>query len=363
MATWTKQVGASRFGYVGAPAFTADGKYAFAQYHDEQAGRYPYDGGDIHAELVWIEVASRRVHEAPIPARSRTDSESPARPGAPYALHGSTVVWQGLASPDANGQIPLMALDLSQRHPAPRALRTVRLPPRTPEQQAGVDTDHNYTGTVVGAGGGRVVIANKYGADRGILADRLFLVDRDGTVRDLGRRPTVYWANATFSPDGTRFAYETGTVAEPAVCQRHQVSVFDAATGQLADGFPPGPFDASPKPCFYGNTQSAVWWAPGGRLRATGSADRCPTNLSEPTPDAGVWELRGTGWAPIAPAGTYRLYPLSNGDTAVVAKVPRPPDQQCPDQPSTVTSLFLRTGGKQVHLADVEATGVAVPAT
>lgn len=40
------------------PSFTTDGKYAFVKYSDEQAGRSPYDGGDIHAELVWVEVTN-----------------------------------------------------------------------------------------------------------------------------------------------------------------------------------------------------------------------------------------------------------------------------------------------------------------
>lgn len=39
IATWNKQVGASRFVGLSGPAFTTDGRYAFAQYADEQAGR------------------------------------------------------------------------------------------------------------------------------------------------------------------------------------------------------------------------------------------------------------------------------------------------------------------------------------
>lgn len=75
--TWTKQMDASRLGGLTSPAFTTDCKHAFAQYADEEAGRYPYDGGDIKAQLVWVDIASRQIHEAAIPARSRTSSHQP----------------------------------------------------------------------------------------------------------------------------------------------------------------------------------------------------------------------------------------------------------------------------------------------
>jgi hypothetical protein len=358
IATWTHQVGALRFGGLGGPAFTADGKYAFAQYSDEQAGRSPYDGGDIHAELVWVDVASRRVREAPVPARSRTPSQQPARPGAPYALQGSTVVWQAPASPDAaNGQVTLMQLDLSQANAAPSILRTVQLPPRNPVPRP---LAQDFTGDVVGAGHGRVVIAQKYGDDVRTQADRLYFVDTDGAIRDLGHLPTIGWGSAIFSRDGTRFAYETGKDAGRGGCNEHQVTVFVSATGHPDADFPRGPFDATPKPYFYGNESGAVWWTPDGKLRATGSAEKCPANLSEPTPDAGVWELSGSHWTQIDAAGTYRDYPFPNGEAAMIVKEALPPDKQKPNEPSTVTSLFISHDGRRVHVADTEASDVAV---
>lgn len=364
VATWTRQVEPSRFVGMTTPGFTTDGKYAFAQYSDEQAGRYPYDGGDIHARLVWIDVASRQPHEVDIPAESRTDSRRPGRPGAPYALQGSTVVWQAPPPVDApDGQVTLMQLDISRPDATPRVWHTVQLPPRTPEQQAVPAETQDFTGNVIGAGHGRVAIVKKYGSDRFSQADHLFLVDSDGTVRDVEHPPTRQWVSAIFSPDGTRFAYETGSTAKAGPCDRHQVTVVDSATGHQAAGFPQGPFDATPRPYFYGNQTGAVWWTPDGKLRATAGAAQCPTNRSEPTPDGGVWELNGSRWTQIAPDGTYRDYPLPNGDAVVIARVPRPPDQQQSNQPSTVTSLFVRQGAQRVHIADVDASAVTVAPT
>lgn len=361
IATWKKQVGASRFAGLSGPAFTTDGTYAFAQYADEQAGRYPYDGGDMHAELVWIDVASRQTHEVAIPAQSRTDSQRPSRPGVPYPLQGSTIVWQAPPTADApDGQVTLMQLDLSRPSPTPSVLRTVQLPPRTPEQQAVPAETQDFTGNVIGAGHGRVAIVKKYGSDRFTQADRLFLVDADSTVRDVAHQPTTQWISAVFSPDGTRFAYETGAIDKTGSCNRHQVTVFDSATGHQAAGFPPGPFDATPGPYFYGNQSGAVWWTSDGRLRATAGAEQCPTNRSEPTSDSGVWELNGGQWTQVAPSGTYRDYPLPDGDAVIVAKAPRPPDERQANQPTTVTSLFIREGDQRVHIADVDATSVAV---
>lgn len=365
IAGWNKQVGASRFAGLSGPAFTTDGRYAFAQYSDEQAGRYPYDGGDIHAELVWIDVASRQTHVVAIPAQSRSDSQRPSRPGVPYPLQGSTIVWQAPATADApDGRLTLMQLDLSRPSPMPSLLRTVQLPPRTPEQRAVPAEAQDFTGNVIGAGHGRVAIVKKYGSDRFSQADRLFVVDADtdadGTVRDVVHQPTRQWISAVFSPDGTRVAYETGAIDKTGSCDRHQVTVFDSATGHQAAGFPPGPFDASPRPYFYGNQSGAVWWTSDGRLRATAGAEQCPANRSEPTSDGGVWELNGGQWTQVAPSETYRDYPLPNGDAVIIAKVPRPPDEQQPNQPPTVTSLFIRQGDQRVHIADVDATSVAV---
>ncbi|MUL65526.1 hypothetical protein BOO86_13690 [Mycobacterium sp. CBMA 234] len=354
--TWTKHMDASRLGGLTSPAFTTDGKYAFAQYADEEAGRYPYDGGDIRAQLVWVDIASRQIHEAAIPARSRTSSHQPGRPGSPYALNGSTVVWQGPAAPDApDGQVTLMQLDLAQPNAAPSILRTVQLPPRTPEQRAQPSSYQDFTGNVIGAGHGRVAIAKKYDADDLTQADRLFLVDADGTVRDLGHMPTTQWISVIFSPDGTRFAYETGKNSPPSPCAEHQITVFDSATGHPAINFPPGPVAATPRPSFYGNTNGAAWWTADGRLRATAGADTCPTNPSEVTADSGVWELSGSQWTQVDPPGTYRDYPLPNGEAVVVAK-----PSQSPGQSSTATGLFIRQNGQLVHVADVEATAVAV---
>jgi hypothetical protein len=351
VATWTKHVDGPRFVSVGAPRFTADAKYAFAQYLDEQAGRYPYDGGDLHAELVWIDVTSRQTHEVAIPAESRADSRPPGRPGAPYALQGSTVVWQAPVSADApDGQVTLMQLDLSQPNATPSVWRTVQLPPPTPAREAVRAERTDFTGIVIGAGEGRVAIVDKYGTDRSIQADRLFLVDTEGNVRDLGHRPTSYWVSAIFSPDGTRFAYETGDPAN-GPCNRHQVTVFDSTTGQPAAGFPAGPFDATPRPYFYGNLNGAVWWTPDGELRATAGAAQCPTDRSETTPDGGVWELNGGRWTKVAPDGTYRDYPLPDGDAVVIARVaPRPADP----------GLFIRQGDRRVHITDADADRVAV---
>mgnify|MGYP000205049254 CR=1 FL=1 len=349
--TMTKHVEASRFGGFGRPAFTADGKYAFAQYADEQVGRYPYDGGDIRTELAWVDVANGQTHEAAIPAQSRTSDQPPGRPGQPYALHDSTVVWQAPTPPNApDGQVLLMQLDLSEPNAVPSILRTVQLPPRTPEQRAVPYRDMDFTGNVVGAGHGQVVIAKKYDSDPQTQSDRLFLVDADAAVRDLGVLPTSEWVSATFSPDGSRLAYETGKYAKAGTCGAHQVSVFDSATGRPAADFPPAPFDATPRPYFYGNSDAAVWWTSDGKLRAAAGVDKCPGNSSEITPDDGVWELHGLQWTQVDPAGTYRDYPLPSGDVVVMAKTAG----------STDTGLFVRSSGQLVHVADVKAADVAV---
>ncbi|MCV7287737.1 hypothetical protein H7J87_20630 [Mycolicibacterium wolinskyi] len=364
VATWKTQVGPSRFVGMGAPGFTTDGKYAYAQYIDEQAGRYPYDGADMHARLVWIDVVSGQTHEVDIPAQSRTNSQRPSRPGTPYPLQGSTVVWQATSSSKApDGQVTLMQLDLSQPDPAPSILRTVELPPRSPDQQTVPAEPGDFTGNVIGAGHGRVAIVKKYGDDRFTQADRLFLVDSDGTVRAVAHQPTRQWVSAIFSPDGTRLAFETGNTARPDICDQHQITVFDTATGRQAAGFPPGPFDATPRPYFYGNQSGAVWWTPDGQLRATASAELCPTNRSVSTRDGGVWELNGTSWKQIAPDGTYREYPLPHGDAVVITRAPRPPDDQQRNQSPSITSVFIRRGGQRTHITDVEATSVAVAPT
>jgi hypothetical protein len=253
-----------------------------------------------------------------------------------------------------------MQLDVSRPDATPRVWRTVQLPPRTPAQRAVPAEAQDFTGNVIGAGHGRVAIVKKYGSDRFAQADRLFLVDTDGTVRDVDHEPTRQWVSAIFSPDGSRLAYETGDAAKSGPCDRHRVTVLDTATGRQAAGFPAGAFDATPRPYFYGNQNGAVWWTPDGKLRATAGAETCPTNRSEPTPDGGVWELNGTRWTRIAPDGTYRDYPLPDGDAVVIAAAPRPPDQQQTNQPSTVTSLSVRHGDRLVHIADVGATAVAV---
>lgn len=359
--TWTKHVESSRFGGFGRPMFTADGRYAFTQYADEQVGRYPYDGGDIRAELAWVDVATGETHEVAIDARSRTGPQPPSRPGNPYALQGSTVVWQAPTPANApDGQVVLMQLDLSQPNPQATILRTVQLPPRTPQQQAVPYRTQDFTGNVIGAGHGRVAVARKYDVDPESQADRLFLVDADGTVRDLSHEPTSQWVTATFSPDGTRLAYETGTYAHAGTCGEHQVSVFDTATGRPATDFLPAPFDATPKPYFYGNTNTAVWWTPGGKLRAGAGSDNCPGNPSEITPDDGVWELRGTAWTQVDPAGTYRDFPFANGDVVVRTNASTGTHQ--PDQSSNGTGLFIRTGGQLVHVADLKAADVVAVA-
>lgn len=359
--TWTKHVESSRFGGFSRPAFTADGKYAFSQYADEQVGRYPYDGGDIRAELAWVDVTTGETHEVAVGALSRTAAQPPSRPGNPYALQGSTVVWQAptpAKSPD--GQVVLMQLDLSRPNPQPTILRTVQLPPRTPEQQAVPYRNMDFTGDVVGADHGRVAIAKKYDTDTETQADHLFLVDGDGTIGDLGHLPTREWVTATFSPDGTRMAYETGKYSQPGACGEHQVTVFDTATGHPAADFPPAPFDATPKPYFYGNVNAAVWWTTNGKLRAAAGVEKCPTNTSEITPDGGVWELRASEWTQIDPAGTYRDYPLPSGDVVVMAKAAASTDSQTSGQASNGTAVFARIGGQLVHVADADAADVAV---
>ncbi|MCV7236305.1 WD40 repeat domain-containing protein [Mycobacterium branderi] len=364
IANWTKQVSGSRFVGLSSPSFTTDGKYAFAKYSDEQAGRSPYDGGDIHAELVWVEVASAKVHESPIPARSRTPDQQPSRPGAPYALQGSTVVWQGPVTPDtADGPVTVMQLDLSQPTAAPSTWRTIQLPAHSREHRPPPILDRDFTAKVVGAGHGRVAIARKDGADVGVTADRLFLVETDGAVRDLGHLPTTSWANAVFSPDGTHFAYETGKTGESGHCDIHQVTVFDSVTGRPAADFPPGPFNLTPRPYFYGNDKAALWWTPDGKLRATGSADSCPKDQSKPTNDGGVWELKDSQWTQIDPAGTYRDFPMPHGRAAVIAQRELPPNEQKPNERSTVPSLFIRDNGRLVYIANVEPTALAVAPT
>lgn len=360
--TWTKHVDASRFGGFGRPAFTADSKYAFTQYADEQAGRYPYDGGDIRAQLAWVDVATGETHEVAVGARSRAGMQPPGHPGEPYALQRSTVVWQAPPPPNSlDGQVTIMQLDLSQPNPQPTILRTVQLPPRTPEQQAIPYRDHDFTGNVIGAGHGRVALAKKYDTDPQTQADRLFLIDTDGTVRDLGHQPTSQWVSATFSPDGTRLAYETGKYVQAGTCGEHQVTVLDPVTGQPAPDFPPPPFDATPRPYFYGNVNAAVWWTSDGKLRAVAGADKCLSNPSEITPDGGVWELSGTTWTQISPTGTYRDYPTPSGAVVVMANSQAPSDKQRPGQTSTGTSLFILTSdGQLVRVADVKAADFAV---
>lgn len=359
--TWTKQVESSRFGGFSKPAFTADGKYAFSQYSDEQVGRYPYDGGDIRAELAWVDVATGETHEVAVGARSRTGPQPPSRPGNPHALQGSTVVWQAPTPVNApDGQVLLMQLDLSQPNAQPTILRTVQLPPRTPEQQAVPYRTQDFTGNVIGAGNGRVAIAKKYDTDPETQADRLFLVDVDGAVRDLSHEPTSQWVTATFSPDGTRLAYETGKYAQAGTCGAHQVTVFDTATGRPSTDFPPAPFDATPKPYFYGNVDTAVWWTPDGKLRAAAGSEKCPGNPSEITPDDGVWELRGAAWTQVDPADTYRDFPFPSGDVLVKSNAAASNDKKQPDQTSNGTGLFIRTSGQLVHVADVKSADVAV---
>lgn len=362
--TWNKDVGASRFGGLKAPAFTADGKFAFAGYGDEQAGRYPYDGGDVHASVVSIDVAGGQARETPVEAWSRAPGQKPGRPGQPYALGGSTVVWQAPAAPGApDGEVTLMQLDLSARQLEPRVLRVVRLPQRSAEQRSRPDGDSDFVGNVVAAGAGRVVIAKRYEADSQIQADRLFLVDVDGAVRVLSRTPTRYWVRATFSPDGSRLAYETGARSDSGSCGRHQVSVFDTSTGQLAAGFPAGPFDATPRPFFYSSNElGALWWTPEGRLRATGSTESCPAGTAGLAADVGVWELRGDQWVQIDPAGTYRDYPLPGRRAAVIKKRDLPASERQPGKPDSVSSLFIRTNGRLTYVADVDASAVAVAA-
>ncbi|SIH23565.1 Uncharacterised protein [Mycobacteroides abscessus subsp. abscessus] len=362
--TWNKDVGASRFGGVGVPAFTADGRFAFAGYEDEQAGRYPYDGGDVHAAVVSIDVAGGQARETPIAARSRAQGQKPGRPGPPYALGGSTVVWQDPPPPDApDGEVRLMQLDLGAKQLEPQVLRVVRLPQRSAEQRTRPDGDSDFVGNVVAAGGGRVVIAKRYEADTRIQADRLFLIDADGAVHELSRTPTKYWVKAVFSPDGSRLAYETGRSADVGSCDRHQVTVFDTSTAQPAPEFPVGPFDATPRPYFYSsNEQGALWWTPEGKLRATGSAEACPAKTTGTTPDVGVWELHGAQWVQIDPPGTLRDYPLPHGKAAVIKKRDLPAEERQPGKPDTVTSLFIRTNGRLDRVADVEASRVAVPA-
>jgi hypothetical protein len=358
IATWTRHVGEGKFADLSRPSFTTDGKYAFARYSDENAGRVPYDGEDIHAQLAWIDVTDREVRDVPIPARSRTAIQKPWRPGVPFALRGSTVVWQ--APPDADyRRVALMQLDLSQTKPAPTVLWTIDLPALSGgERRAAGDEDLN--GFVVGAGHGRVVVARSEDPQSVRLrTEHLFIVDADGGVRDLGRQPALLWGNAIFSADGSRFAYETGKTTESGYCQEHQVVVFDSATGRPAAGFPPGPFDVGSKPYFYGNTSNALWWTPDGKLRATGSADHCPASPSEPTPDGGVWEFSGSAWTQIDPPGTYRDYPLPSGAAAVVAETELPPDERRPNESSTVTSLFIRERGRLSNVARIEPAGVA----
>ena len=352
IAKWTKQIGSRRFASASAPSFTTDGKYAFARYSDEQAGRYPYDGEDIHAALVWVDTATRQVRDVAIPAQSRSGRQEPARPNTPFPLRGSVVVWQAPTATDpAGGHITLMQLDLSQPRPTPGVLRTIDLPPRPADPRRPPVNEQYFTGNVVGAGHGRIVLYH---------ADHLFLTDTDGAVHDLGQPPGYYVTNATFSPDGTRFAVESGKSAESGHCTEHQAIVFDAATGLPAADFPHGAFDLTPRPYFYGNTSGALWWTPEGTLRATGSADVCPASPSEPTADGGVWELGGSAWTQVDPAGTYRDYPLPGGDAVVVAQADRPADERRPNEPSTVTKLFIRERGTLVPVGKVEAALVAV---
>lgn len=351
IARWTRQIGARRFTSASAPAFTPDGRYAFARFSDEQAGRYPYDGGDIHAELVWVDTATRQIREVAIAARSRSGKQEPGRPTTPFALDGSVVVWQDPTATDpADGHITLMQLDLSRPDPMPSVLRTLELPTRPSDRELSPVNEQYFTGNVIGAGHGRIVLYH---------AGHLFLADAKGAVRDLDQPPGHSVANAIFSPDGTRFAVESGKASGSAQCTERQATVFDAATGRPVADLPQT-FDLTARPYFYGNTSDALWWTPQGSLRATGSADVCPASPSEPTEDGGVWELSGAGWTQIDPPGTYRDYPLQDGDAAVVAQVDRPADEQRPNEPSTVTKLLIRERGRLVPVAQVDPALVAV---
>ncbi len=355
LATWTKKRPKPSFGGMSSPLFTADGRYAVVMYNDEGgAGRLPYDGYDIHAVLVVVDTETHRVREVQIPARSRSQTQTPMRPGQPYALQGSTIIWAGPDTSDApdpaENQVSVMQLDLSKPDPKPSLWRTVELPARTAPKdwlESG--------GLVVGAGNGAVVIARNYGRSATAAVNRLFLTESDGTVRELGDQP---WPIMTaFSPDGTRFAALSGERATSWGCEKRQITVYDPHSGETATGFPAAPFTATPSPYFYGNRDGALWWTPDGRLRAMGSAERCP-EASKPTDDVGVWELHESTWERVGSPGDYRGYPLPGGGEAVVARVARPNPK--PDESDTKSSLFLRIGGHEVTIADAEPGGVAV---
>lgn len=104
-----------------------------------------------------------------------------------------------------------------------------------------------------------------------------------------------------------------------------------------------------------------MWWTPDGKLRADAGSDKCPGNPSEITPDDGVRELRGTAWTQVDPAGTYRDFPVANGD--VVVKTNASTDTHQPDQTSNGTGPFIRTGGHLVHVADLKAGAGTVAGT
>ncbi|EFV12483.1 hypothetical protein [Segniliparus rugosus] len=345
-ARWPDPKTAHKQWRLDAPQFTEDGRFLYTMARTFRPG----PSGTAKAQLVVIDARSNAVRVLPAPADKQLAYGDEVR-----ALEGSSVVWLGTdssqrsAAETVSAPRRLIAMDLGDKDPGPRLLRSVALPEPNAEEQA--ENEHCPTcvrgGYLVGAGGGKVVLGrmNTYPGARG-FADHLYLVAPDGSTRDLGHIPKAENDRpGLFSPDGKNFAYPDSAWGGASCGVGTRIVQFD-----LSSSWPGGRVLRTPFPQAepYDEIRQ-LWWTVDSKLRISGNALVCDIFRPEGQRAArtpSVWELRGDQWTQIDPDGFLLDVTLPNGDSVVVTEATAAPGY------NRIDSLSIRHGGQLIRIAD-----------
>ncbi|GAA1308299.1 hypothetical protein [Saccharothrix xinjiangensis] len=293
------------------PAFTADGRFAFA-------------ASDAGLAVVDVEGGGSRV----VPCGDC---------GSAAAVGGGRVAWTGPGR-------DLVVLDLGE--PGARPAPALALPARRVTDPA-FPSVLDLPPKVVTGGEGVALVASPdepavYGGP-----DFLYLVGLDGSVRDLGATDAnVGLGSAALSPDGRTVAY-AGTWHNGACQEATSVIEVDAATGA------PRTAPIGELPEDGGSITRDLWYDDGGRLNAVYASWACSASGGDSTPvrPASHWRLDGGRWALVDAGPLLASRPLGDDARVVVAE---------PDEYLRVGTLYLESGGRRTAVATgVSAVAVA----
>ncbi|WP_232783636.1 hypothetical protein [Mycobacteroides franklinii] len=254
--------------------FTSDGKYVVALSTEQRK-----------LSLKAIEVDGGRIKTIPV-SFDRFSVGS-----------GSTIVW--LESPNR-----LMGLDLRDDNPQPTLVRSIELPPLP-------DGDIPTAPQLVAAADSTVLLSRWEDRTSGPGPQNLYLVDKTGKVRSLGRMnsstPIGY---AYYSPNGKLIAYTN----DSRYCENTTVSVIDTEQGAIQTVNPPH----SSEPARL--VSRGIWWQPDGTLSAVFKGVPCREQSSETVGMRDTaFKLSNGAWEEISDERVTQVLIFGKDKTASIA--------------------------------------------